>query len=370
MIDPNAPSELAAATIASHLQGAISTPLRMVVQFGECVIAIKTNDQRLIDDLTHYYSPYLSQVTTADFEVTAIESAPLTSPIPLEPKTPDPGKSKIKEEFVNLSDGRLVRKRLTGLLLVFGGTSNLAIGPVVANANQIINFVNNRYIQYLLDQRALLFHAAAARINGMGIAICGFSGMGKSTLSLKLMSAGATFVSNDRLLALRENERLQMFGVAKLPRINPGTILNNPDLRSMITSEQKTRYQSLPPDQLWQLEEKFDAFIDQIWGKGRITLASPFDLLVILNWRRAGEPLRISPVSLSQRHDLIPAFAKEPGLFYLSDTLAPAHAAPADQYLQLLGDCQVVECSGTADFDAAAEQIVHLTKSRAAERVN
>ena len=69
-------------------------------------------------------------------------------------KTPDPGKTKIKEEYVDLDDGRIVRKRLTGMLFVFGGGQNVAVGPCGANLNQVINFINNRYIEWLLCRPA------------------------------------------------------------------------------------------------------------------------------------------------------------------------------------------------------------------------
>lgn len=337
-------------------------PRRLVVRFGSCCIAIASNDRLLAEELARYYRPYLTESSQVTFSITAIESPPPHLPIPLNIKPPDPGKTKVKEEYADLIDGRVVRKRLTGLCLLFGNSVNLVAGPVRANANQVINFVNNRYIQYLLDRESLLLHAAAVRINGTGIAICGFSGMGKSTLSLKLMSLGGTFISNDRLLVARTSGRLQMFGVAKLPRINPGTILHNPDLHSMLTPEQFARYEALSPAELWDLEEKYDAFVEQIWGEGRLDLTSSFDLLVILNWRRAEHPLTISPVQLDQREDLIPAFAKEPGLFYLPTHGRPSSRASDDQYRELLGTCPIVECTGAADFDAAAERLVELSR--------
>lgn len=41
---------------------------------------------------------------------------------------PDPGKSKVKEEYADFPDGRLVRKRLTGMVFVFGEGDHLAMG--------------------------------------------------------------------------------------------------------------------------------------------------------------------------------------------------------------------------------------------------
>ena len=64
--------------------------------------------------------------------------------------------------------------------------------------------------------------------------MAGFSGAGKSTLALHVMSLGATFVSNDRVMVAEtpanDSGAPMMYGVAKHPRINPGTAMNNPDL--------------------------------------------------------------------------------------------------------------------------------------------
>ena len=86
---------------------------------------------------------------------------------------------------------------------MFGGGRNLAIGPCLENSNQVINFVNNRFIEWSVRRGSLLCHAAAVSQGERGISFAGFSGMGKSTLALKTMGQGLSFVSNDRLLISR-----------------------------------------------------------------------------------------------------------------------------------------------------------------------
>ena len=63
-------------------------------------------------------------------------------------KDPKPGKSKIKEEYGDLEGNRLVCKRLTGMVFVFGGETNLALGPCLVNSNLVVNFINNSRIQW------------------------------------------------------------------------------------------------------------------------------------------------------------------------------------------------------------------------------
>ncbi len=71
------------------------------------------------------------------------------------PKEPDPGKPRVKEEYLDFPDGRLVRKRLTGLVFAFNQTEHYALGPCLANLNQVVNFINSRLIQHALARGAL-----------------------------------------------------------------------------------------------------------------------------------------------------------------------------------------------------------------------
>ena len=65
--------------------------------------------------------------------------------------------------------------------------THAAVGPCLANDNQIVNFINNRLIEVRLRAGDLLFHAAGVARNGRGLALAGFSGAGKSTLALAIM---------------------------------------------------------------------------------------------------------------------------------------------------------------------------------------
>jgi HprK-related kinase B len=180
------------------------------------------------------------------------------------------------------------------------------------------------------------------------LALAGFAGAGKSTLALHLMSQGSNFVSNDRLLLLPDG---RMLGVPKLPRINPGTALTNPDLARVIPEGQRAAFSELDPDELWTLEHKFDVPIHECFGPGRFTLSSPLCGLVILNWRRNGLALQFRDVDLRTRTDLLPAVRKDPGLFFLNDGRPLDHSE--ERYLERLSGTRVVEITGGVDFSAA-----------------
>lgn len=332
----------------------------LYLRFGDTVIKVLANRQELIDGLTDYYRQFISGPDQAHITVTLHEAPQIDLPVSYAIKQPDPGKSKIKEEYVDLADGRIVRKRLTGMVFIFGKGDNMAIGPCLDNLNQVVNFINNRDIEKLLCDGCLLGHAAGVLMDGYGLALAGFSGAGKSTLALHLMSEGAAFVSNDRLMVKGQDEGLIMQGVAKLPRINPGTALSNSNLTAVIPPSDRSQFENLPVDELWDLEHKYDVSIDECYGKGRFTLRAPMHALVILNWQRNDEPMTATRIHPLERQDLLPSFIKSTGLFFTPDGDCQAPVPSLQAYTDILSLCRVYEFSGGADFKAATQACLAL----------
>ena len=66
----------------------------------------------------------------------------------------------------------------------------------------------------------------AEEVARRGIGIAARAGAGKSTLALHLLSSGLSFVSNDRLLIKAGASGPELAGIPKMPRVNPGTLLN------------------------------------------------------------------------------------------------------------------------------------------------
>jgi len=330
--------------------------------FNSCTIEVQTNHSDLDQALKDYFAPFVAPGSQTDILVTVHEAPEQDLGLDFQLSLSEAGKTRVKEEFCDLSDGRVVRKRLTGMVFVFGGPDNCAVGSCQDNLNQVVNFINNRYIQDQLLKGALLGHAAGVSLEGTGMALAGFSGMGKSTLALKLVEKGAVFVSNDRLLISHGQTSLIMRGVAKLPRINPGTALNNPCLVEIIPEDDQKRFSSLEKDKLWDLEQKYDVPIDVCFGQGLFKLSAPMQGLLILNWERKEEPLKIREVDLGTRQDLLPAFIKEPGLFYLSLFGAGKDFSPRT-YLDLLSRCTVLEAAGGVDFAGAREVCLDFLQS-------
>lgn len=340
------------AELAFDLSADQPTQHSLGLTFGDCTIELRSNSTELVENLQAYFSDFANKGNKPDLVVTAVEAPDWQPDVKLTPKEPDPGKHKIKEEYADLSGGRLVRKRLTGMVFLMGAGINLAYGPCLANDNQVVNFINSRYIQWLLEKDWLLCHASGVSKDGHGLALAGVSGAGKSTLALHLMGQDLDFVSNDRLLIRRRQNGLAMSGVAKLPRINPGTALNNPSLQSVMPKQEADEFAKLPKEELWRLEHKYDVSIDDCFGKGRFSLASGMYGLVILSWSLGGGDPVVREVDPAERPDLLSAFIKSPGLFYLpEDGEAPLGEK---EYLAALDGTPVYEISGGVDFEQAA----------------
>ncbi|MDQ7031250.1 MAG: HprK-related kinase B [Desulfonauticus sp.] len=336
----------------------------LYLEFGGTSFWIKANDGQIVKELAYYFKPFVKSEQESCEIIITVHQAPVPEfPFEFVAKQPDPGKSRIKEEYVELEDGRIVRKRLTGMVFLFGNGEHLAIGPCLENLNQVINFINNRYIEIKLLEGCLLGHAAAILWKGKGLALAGFAGMGKSTFALHLMSRGAVFVSNDRLLVQEEESSLKMFGVPKLPRINPGTALNNPNLHSILSEEEKKHFSSLPTEELWKIEQKYDVFIDKCFGEDRFVLGGPMHALAILNWDFKQEArAHLEVVDLAKRRDLLQAFMKSPGLFFLPPK--GKHIDFSEQrYMDVLAKCVVVEVKGKINFDLAVDACLEFLEN-------
>lgn len=357
-------------TVADHLNKylenyAPDAPLDL--HFGDCPIRVIANNEALISALREYFEQFLGNSSRPDIVVHAIEAPEQILDMDFTIKMPDPGKSKIKEEFVDLPDGRVVRKRLTGMVMFFGESNNLVVGPCRANDNQVINFIINRYIERLINSGCLLFHAAGVSLGKAGLALSGFSGMGKSTLALHLMNRGTTFVSNDRLLGDVDNDGdIIQFGVPKLPRVNPGTLLNNAVLGDILSKERREQLSAMPTEELWGLEEKYDVSIKDYYSADRFKLKAPMRGLVVLNWRNGDGKTTMSRIDPAERRELLPAFMKSPGLFYEPLDFSPPDFSE-EAYIQFLDGCPIYEITGDIDFDWAADACLEILNESANE---
>jgi HprK-related kinase B len=322
----------------------------------DCVISVRSNSTRLIDNLRRYFSHICCSGRVTDMEILAIEREAPELGVPFRDWKREPGKHGRKDSYFDLEAARLVRKVRTGMVFLQSDSLRIAAGPCVRYDNQVINFINAQYMNWLQQREWLICHAAGLVRNGKTLGIAGFSGGGKSTLMLNMLEDPTfSYLTNDRLFIRREKERIRTAGIPKLPRVNPGTIVHNPRLHPLISEEKRHSLLELPRDQLWELEEKYDVLIDQVYGRGRIVQEATLGAFMVLNWRRdSDQPTRLQQVDLAQRLDLLKAIIKSPGPFYqYVDGSFYRDDTPFDEsaYLQQLEGVAIYEASGCIDFD-------------------
>jgi len=375
-------------------------PYGLTLRLEELTLGVRTNNPAIAEDLRRYFAPFVCPETGAPFLPFLLLDGPVEAPlVELAVRPHLPGKRPDKERFADLPGepegapgGRLVRKQATGMLFAFGRCAgrdvNIALGPCAQNRNQLVNFLCARYMERRVAAGWLLGHAAGAaqppELGGKALALCGFAGMGKSTLALHLVARGCDFLSNDRVLVEpRPGLAPVLHGIPKHPRLNPGTALGNPELAPHLAralpDALRSAYAGLPFADLYAVEDKYDALIDDCFGQGavqesttaplndakrpkpakpdtreRFRLAAPLAGLVVLNWRHGAGPVQPRRVELAQRPDLLEALRKPPGVFYLPGALATARLTAAE-CLETLSGVPVLELAGGSDFAAGTQ---------------
>jgi HprK-related kinase B len=323
---------------------------------GDRSVRIRANSSAMLDRLRRYFSTFVCAPAPADIDVLVVERDPVELGVEFIDWKREPGKSKRrKDSYRDFPGGRLVRKVRTGMLFLQSLDACVAAGPCLRNDNQVINFINSQYMNWLQQRGWLICHAAGIVCQGRALGIAGFSGGGKSTLMLHLLgNPGSAYLTNDRLFVKRAGDGMRAAGIPKLPRVNPGTILHNPQLHALIPADQRERLAQLPRDELWDLEQKYDVMVDEVYGQDRIVSEAPLAAFVILDWQRDDDaPLRVEQVDLARRHDLLQAVMKSPGPFY---QYADGHMFEADAtlgeqaYIDVFSDVAVYAVSGGLDF--------------------
>lgn len=361
--------------------GETPPPHALRLRLEELSLDVRADSAGVIADLRGYFPEFLEERATgpADLSFLFLDGPVAEPPVALAVRPHLPGKRPDKERALDLpgrdggrSGGRIVRKQATGMLFAFGRDGgrewNVAVGPCAAHRNQLVNFICARYMERRLASGWALGHASGVARGGRALALCGFAGMGKSTLALHLLARGLDFVSNDRVLiepAAAGGCLPRLHGIPKHPRVNPGTALGNPELAGPLAralpEASRRAYAHLPVAELRAVEDKFDATIDGCFGSGRFRLAARLVGVVVLNWTHGGaEPFRARRVDLRGRPDLLEALRKPPGVFYLPWIIADRARLSSESCLEALDGAAVLEFSGGADFAAAAEACLDI----------
>jgi HprK-related kinase B len=333
-------------------------PETLFLETGPVRIAVRCDTS-----MANVLKRHLADALAAEGPVSAVVDVLNGQKLKSEPAWTDwarePGKTGRKDAYHDLEDGRLVRKVRTGMTFLQSSQALLAFGPCLNCPNQVINFINTQILNICKRDGWEICHAAAVTDGVNGLAIAGLSGGGKSTTILRMMDLETSrFVTNDRLMVRAMADGVTGLGIPKNPRINPGTIVGNPRLAPLLTDARRLELARMSTEDLWQLEEKHDLFITDVYGPGRVQFTMPLTEFWVLNWsRQSSSPTRVQDVILADRPDLLRAIMKSAGPFYQDtrgrflrddDPLCP------DEYLAQLKSVRLCEVTGTIDFDALA----------------
>ncbi len=336
--------------------------------FGAIRVTVRSNSSELTRRLADYFRGQVVATPHQSVKIDAIQAAPTDFGLDYWHWPREGGKVGQKEAICDVPGGRVVHKVKTGMTFLLGDEVRVAVGDCERNDNQIINFVIAQQLSHLLNDGGALCHAAGVCEKGRGLMIAATSGAGKSTFAMHLMKQGATFVSNDRMIVEAAKPIPIMHGVPKQPRVNPGTLLNNSSLRGILSDERVEALRSLPHDELWKLEEKYDVDIERVYGPGRWALSHTLDTFLILNWNhQATTGATFRSIDLRERPELLELVMKSPGPFHRDHhgsfpTGREQHDATA--YLAHLAQIPCFEAAGGVDFEAGVEWWRRLSELR------
>lgn len=332
------------------------------LQMGDFCICIRSTSRKFLEQLGHYFSHVRVDTCQADVLVETYDTDVLNLQLDWKDWAREPGKKGKKDAYFELEDGRLLLKVRTGMLFLQSQDAVIARGPCSRLENQVVNFINSQYMNWLQQRGWLICHASGLEIEGRGMAIAGLSGGGKSTLMLQLMDhPDVQYLTNDRLFIHRVSGKVRARGIPKLPRINPGTIVHNPKLHELIAEDRRGELLALPSDELWHLEEKHDVMISDIYGYDRIRQEMDLEVFLVLNWSHdSEEETRLNKVDLNDRQDLLPAIMKSPGPFYqFSDGAFYQDSMQLElqEYIEMLNGVTILEACGSVDIQSLTKMI-------------
>lgn len=335
------------------------------LDLGGYTIRIRSNHLPLIERLAKYFAHVAPGTMQPDIEILAIEREVLNSGLEFTDWAREPGKTGRKDAYYDLPGVRVVLKVRTGMLFLQSETTRIAAGPCLQYDNQVINYINSQYMNWLQHNGWLICHASGLEIKGHGVGLAGFSGGGKSTLMLNLLDDdGVNYLTNDRLFIRSNSSGVQARGIPKLPRINPGTIVHNPRLQGLLSKERRDQLLQLPQKELWELEEKYDVHVEQIYGPKRVSTEADLHSFIILNWQHdSAEETRVTAVDIEQRQELLEAVMKSPGPFYqYTDGTFQSDTASFDKqaYLDALNGITIYEVTGRVDFGIVGNRLAEL----------
>jgi HprK-related kinase B len=285
----------------------------LLLRFGEVVVAVNAEDDRLRDRLSSYFRGFVASDGVAPKPDVKIDASleRRSDVASIEFAAWD---ARGKDSYADVLGKRFIRKDRTGVLISAKKRHWTIEGDLSRNFSQLVNLVGTAYSLTVLDRGGAMLHASAVARDGLSLALIGTSGSGKSSTAVRLLELGFDFLSNDRLILEAASKAVLAHGVPKLPRVNPGTLLSGRRTRALLDSSKRQRYQKLPPEQLRAVEDKYDLDVAEILGS-RWELTSQLGCAIVLAWTPSGRGLSFQRLDADQALEAMRATAKSFGAF-------------------------------------------------------
>ncbi len=346
-----------------------AAPYRLPLHIHDLGLVLRSNDAGVLEAMRQVYGRYVEELQEAPrYEVWAFDM----DPAPYMPTDRSAferyivASGKAKDPFLDEGGVRHVVKATTGLCVIFDDRRYVVMGNMEEAANQLNNIINAVHMQEMNERGWVIVHGAGLELDGVGFALVGGAGTGKTTTMLKIVAAGGTFVSNDRLIVRREPDGgwFEMRGVVKWPRVCAGTMHGDPRLRALLPDTAVARYGRMSFDELFGLEEKYDVDVASTYGPGRVKDTSRFQRMYYLMWSRQGEGLAIDRVDTSDEtfwDTFGPNLSRDAGVFDRRQRNSRWTSERRARYRRDLDGIEVFAVTGKLDFDRAAGAILdHL----------
>ncbi len=336
----------------------------LTFSFLGIALSVHTNDARVTSGLERYFAPFREGVPAGEtLSIYVLQGTPIYDPLMLgDVPRQGPGRT-VKEAIYDVPGGRIVVKRRTGVVVYIAEPEHYVVGDLVRNLNQAANVISMVFAKAMLRRGYVMLHASAALGEEGGVAFAAQSGAGKSTMALALVEAGYRFVTNDRLLVRLVNGQVEMVGVPKIPRVNPGTLLRLSRLTALLPPEARKRYEHMSPDALWATEEKRDVEVDRIFGPGTFQLTGRLRVIYLLAWGQGEAGWEVHPLDLAVRRAALRRMIKRVGVQDLQPPAPTAQEAALDTMADAI---PVYEVTGQPDVAALRAFIVGPHRSRVA----
>lgn len=335
----------------------------LALRIGDVPIGLYAGAAQIAARLRDYFAPYLTAAVPRDAPaVHLVLAEPVYDAARLRDVPRRMREQGVKEAFYDGDGVRVVVKRRTGVAIYVAEPEHYVAGDLTRNFNQVVNLIMTVYAKSMLRRGYIMLHASAIMGAYDGVAFASASGFGKSTVALALVERHQHLVTNDRLFARAAGDgTVEMVGVPKKPRVNPGTLLRIQSLTPLVSDEERARYGSMRPEELWAIERKHDVDVEALYGPGTMRLSGRLRAVFLLRWSPLDRGWNVRTLPAGDRAAALEPLLKTAGVY----DLAPR--SPAEQHLVLRGVADgvaVYDVRGRADVDRLADLVLERALSR------